>query len=426
MLVAFAKSVQGESHKRRENEAGNISIGRKFPCQDKSFAVKNIVANDGTKFDFVAVCDGHGGAAYFRSERGADFAIEVLKDMLCRNMKRICELATAKEYEKIKTQLSLGLTKRWRERVMLDLQENPISETEYSYLEKEKPETSQNYKQGKELHSIYGCTMIAYFATGDFWYAIQIGDGDFALSYDGKAFELPMPEDDECFLNQTTSLCDDKAVEEFRCCYGGQIPKCVFCSSDGVANSFKNEESLRKKFYLPIYNLFSDAEFPDCKKTCAKSDCDLRCRLNLISQEITSFLPILSRKGSGDDISLAGIVNFDEKRVFAIRYYIRGMKNLGIQSGNNAGIKLLKKAADLGYEKAQFEYGRVCLLRSGQHKFFGQQYLNKSQKYLAEAKENGVSEASILLEQIFGEPFAEKLQHIEEKVMEEIKSGGEQ
>lgn len=425
MLVAFAKSVQGESHKRRENETENASIGRKFPCQDKSFAKRELEANDGTKFDFMAVCDGHGGAAYFRSERGADFAIELLKDMLCRNMKRICELSMTKEYEKIKTQLALGLTKRWRERILQDLQEKPITETEYSFLEKEKPEAAQNYKQGKDVHSIYGCTMIAYFATTIFWYAIQIGDGDFALSYDGKTFELPMPADDECFLNQTTSLCDNKAIEEFRSCYGVQIPKAVFCSSDGVANSFKDEESLKKKFYLPIYNLFFDAEFSDCKKTCVKPDCDLRCRLNLISQEINSFLPILSKKGSGDDISLAGIVDFDEKRALAIRYYIRGLKNLGILSGGNAGQKLIRKAADLGYEKAQFEYGRLCLAKSGQHKFFGQQYLNKSQKYLAEAKENGVSEASILLEQIFGNPFQEKLQQIEDKVMEEIDAGGE-
>ena len=101
MLVSFAKSVQGESHKRRENQTENVDIGRKFPCQDKSFAQSTLTANDGTKFDFIIVCDGHGGAPYFRSELGADFAIEVLKDMLIRNMSRISELGSNKEYEKM-------------------------------------------------------------------------------------------------------------------------------------------------------------------------------------------------------------------------------------------------------------------------------------------------------------------------------------
>ena len=102
MLVSFAKSVQGESHKRRENQSENIEIGRKFPCQDKSFAQKDIIANDGTHFNFAIVCDGHGGAPYFRSDLGADFAIEVLKDMLDRNMTRISELASSKQFDKIK------------------------------------------------------------------------------------------------------------------------------------------------------------------------------------------------------------------------------------------------------------------------------------------------------------------------------------
>lgn len=426
MLVSFAKSVQGESHKRRENQNENLALGRKFPCQDKSFAQKDIVANDGTHFNFMAVCDGHGGAAYFRSELGADFAIEVLKDVLTRNMARIKELAAGGDFEKIKTQLALGITKRWREKVNSHLSENPITEQEYSFLEAEKPDVVQQYKDGKDLFAIYGCTLIAYFSTKDFWYALQIGDGDFAISYDGKNFELPMPEDEACFLNQTTSLCDENAKNEFRFCYGNNLPVAAFCSSDGVANSFTHMEHLKQRFYLPIYNLFDNTEFPKCKKDCSQSDCDLKCHFNLVRDEIFNFLPILSKKGSGDDISLAGIVDVNTDRIYAMRYYIRGMKNLGIQAGNTAGLKLLKKAADLGYEKAQYEYGRLCYTKSSQHKIMGQHLLDKSQKYLEEAKENGVSEASVLLQEIFGEPLKEKLNQLEEKILSEISSRGEQ
>lgn len=422
MLVSFAKSVQGESHKRRENQSENLEIGRKFPCQDKSFAQKDIIANDGTHFNFAIVCDGHGGAPYFRSDLGADFAIEVLKDMLVRNMTRISELASSQQFETIKTQLALGITKRWREKVSLHISANPITEQEYAFLEEEKPEVVEKYKEGKDLFAIYGCTLIAYFSAKTFWYALQIGDGDFSLSYDGKTFELPMPEDKDCFLNQTTSLCDDNAKDEFRCCYGENMPLVVFCSSDGVANSFRDSESLKQKFYLPIYNLFDNTEFPQCKSLCANSECDLKCHLRIVFEEIISFLPILSKKGSGDDISLAGIIDINEKRILAIRLYIRGMKNLGIQSGNTAGFKLLKKAADLGYEKAQFEYGRICYNKSSQHKIWEQHLLNKSQQYLEEAKENGVNEASVLLQEIFGDSFKDKLNEIQDKISVEIDS----
>jgi hypothetical protein len=425
MLVSFAKSVQGESHKRRENQNENLEIGRKFPCQDKSFACKDIIANDGTVFSFAIVCDGHGGAPYFRSEIGADFAIEVLKDMLVRNMSRIVELASSKEYEKIKMQLAIGITKRWRERVNLHISENPITDKEYSFLETEKPEIVKKYKDGKDLYSIYGCTIIAYFSTNSFWYALQIGDGDFSVSYDGTNFELPMPEDKNCFLNQTTSICDDNAKDEFRYCYGERLPIAVFCSSDGVGNSFKDSESLKQKFYLPIYNLFDSTEFPKCKTLCSNSDCDINCHLRIVYEEIFSFLPVLSKKGSGDDISLAGIIDIDKNRILAIRYYIRGIKNIGIPSGNTAGHKLLKKAADLGYEKAQYEYGCLCYNKSSQHKMCEQRLLSKSQQYLEEAKENGIKEATILLNEIFGTAFQNRLNDMEERIDVEIQSRSE-
>ena len=361
MLVSFAKSVQGESHKRRENQTENIETGRKFPCQDKSFAQKSMVANDGSQFDFIVVCDGHGGAAYFRSDLGAGFAIDVLKDMLVRNMTRISELAANNEFEKIKTQLALGITKRWREKVEKHLSENLITELEYTYLETENPEAVKKYQDNKDLYAIYGCTLIAFFETKSFWYALQIGDGDFSLSYDGKTFEFPMPEDKDCFLNQTTSLCDDNAKDEFRFCYGQKLPSVAFCSSDGVANSFKSEEQL-KKFYLSVHELFNEADFNQCQKLECRNPslCNSDCKEKLAINEIDNYLPVLSKKGSGDDISLAGIVHLDEVRCQAAKDYLRGYRLY--KNGQKAeGKKLLSKSAQVGYDKAWYRCGEIVL-----------------------------------------------------------------
>lgn len=361
MKSHFAFSVQGESHKRRENEEENLSIGKKFPCQDKSFAAKLRSVN-GTDFYFLCVSDGHGGDAYFRSERGAETAIQVFKDILTRNMSRIKELASQKQGEKIKNQLALSITKRWNEKVAEDLVKNPITQEEFSYLEKVNKSAAEKYKKGEDLSSIYGCTLVGYFETETFWFAIQIGDGDFALSYDEKKFEFPVPEDENCFLNQTTSLCDNDAAKEFRFCLGDKIPRAVFCSSDGAANSFKTKNQF-ENFYKSVTDLFNISEFEKCQKLqCANpKKCDNFCRENLAKEEIKNYLPVLSKKGSEDDISLAGIVNLDEKKSQAVQNYYRALEFLRTKSlGDTFKAKhILYDAAKNGNIKAIFKFGEI-------------------------------------------------------------------
>lgn len=359
MQVVFAKSVQGESHKRREQEIENLKNNRTFPCQDKSLAGE-FTSGDGIKFTFLCACDGHGGASYFRSDKGADFAIQVLQDILIRNMKRINELAVNGEFKKIKEQLSLAITKRWKEKVINDISENPITDIEYQYLGKEKPETVEKYKQGIGVTSIYGCTMIAYFATETYWYALQIGDGDLAISYDGKVFEMPMPEDEECFLNQTTSLCDDNAVNEFRWISNTTIPQFVFCSTDGIANSFKDNTTLISNFYLPVSQLFNEEDQYEKCHQCKNNICDIKCRFELCKVEIENYLPLLSKKGSGDDITLVLAVQIDDAKIQSILNYLRGTK-LYKNGQKDKGITLLKQASLLGNNKALERLGDKCV-----------------------------------------------------------------
>lgn len=366
MKSHFAFSVQGESHKRREKESENFSIGKKFPCQDRSCA-EELLSENKIKFDFLCVSDGHGGDAYFRSEKGAEFAIQVFKDILRRNMLRISELAEQNQGEKIRNQLALSITKRWREKIQNDLNLNPITEKEFSYLEKANPKAAENYKNGKDLESIYGCTLIGFFATEKFFFALQIGDGDFGVSYDGAKFEFPVPEDENCFFNQTTSLCDDNAANEFRFCIGAQIPKVVFCSSDGVANSFKTKDQFIN-FYSSVADLFNGAEFLKCQKRECESpqNCNPDCKNELAIEEIKNYLPVLSKKGSGDDVSLVGFVNIDEKVIQAVKDYYRGY--MLCKNGGNGqefkGKKLLACSAKNRNAKAWFRYGEILLSES--------------------------------------------------------------
>lgn len=369
MKSHFAFSVQGESHKRREKESENFSIGKKFPCQDRSCA-EELLSENKIKFDFLCVSDGHGGDAYFRSEKGAEFAIQVFKDILRRNMLRISDLAEQYQGEKIRNQLALSITKRWREKIQNDLNLNPITEKEFSYLEKANPKAAENYKNGKDLESIYGCTLIGFFATEKFFFALQIGDGDFGVSYDGAKFEFPVPEDEKCFLNQTTSLCDAESAKEFRFYLGEKIPKAVFCSSDGVANSFKTKSQF-ENFYKSVFDLFNWSEFPKCQKLQCENpkECNPKCKESLAKEEVKNYLPILSKKGSGDDISLAGSVLLDENKAQSVQNYYRAIellktkslgdtkkaKNILLDSAKNKNIKAIFKLGEIISEEAGSE-----------------------------------------------------------------------
>ena len=328
MEMVFAAAIQGESHRKRELERQNLLAGRRFPCQDRATVSGSIRAANGTTFSFMAISDGHGGAPYFRSHRGAEFALQVVQDLVSRRMDRIQELVAAGDFDMIRSQLALAITKNWRLLIDRDLQENPLAQGELVLLEGEKPQVAALYREGRDLYSIYGCTLLAYFTAEDFWFAIQIGDGDFALSYDGQDFSLPMPKDEGCFLNQTTSLCDSLAAKEFRYVAGTQIPKVALCSSDGVANSFKTESQVAG-FYRSLFNLFIESEFPQCQELqCKNQDrCDIYCKANLVKEEILQYLPHLSRNGSGDDIGIAAIVNLsagDLKTIQALQDYLHG------------------------------------------------------------------------------------------------------
>ena len=326
--VVFAVAVQGESHRKRELQREHLLAGRRFPCQDRACATNALVAADGTAFCFMGVSDGHGGAPYFRSHKGAEFALQVVQDIVSRRMDRIKELVSSGDFDTIRSQLALAIVKDWHKLIDQDLEEHPLTKEELDYLEGEKPSVAALYRQGQDLYSIYGCTLVSYFATKDFWFAIQIGDGDFALSLDGQEFVLPMPKDEGCFLNQTTSLCDAAATKEFRFVAGTQIPKVVLCTSDGVANSFKTEEQVTG-FYRSLFNLFVQSEFPQCQELRCKNQnqCDLQCKDALVKEEIHRYLPNLSKNGSGDDIALSAIVNFSPaelKAMQALQDYLHG------------------------------------------------------------------------------------------------------
>jgi hypothetical protein len=102
------------------------------------------------------------------------------------------------------------------------------------------------------------------------------------LTFSGGEFSAPIPDDGQCVFNFTTSLCADDAIQSFRSYASDVLPEAIFLITDGVVNSFKDEKG--------VYELL--------RKFLESRD----------AEELKEFLPILSKKGSGDDVSIAGII----------------------------------------------------------------------------------------------------------------------
>ena len=292
-------SCQGESH---------IATGK--VCQDYSYSK---VYENGNAI--AIVCDGHGGKRYFRSDIGAKIAAEVaerkvsafieeagfslLKDTPFTQCVTISEQITNQDFDKTSNierafrQLFGSIIYEWNAQVLEHANQTPISKTEKEGLEER---WIKEFESKDNLEKVYGCTLLLCAYTPQFWFAFQIGDGKcFACDENGNWSE-PIPWDERCFLNKTTSICDSSAIDEFRYCYDGtgNFPIAVILGSDGIDDSFGAEEN-QANFYVQIL------------KSIAKSG------IEATLSEIKSTLPQLSKIGSQDDMSIAMV--FDAEKV---------------------------------------------------------------------------------------------------------------
>ena len=295
MIECYNFSCQGESHKA-DNK----------PCQDASFST---VYEDGLAI--AIVCDGHGGERYFRSDVGAKMAVEVIfdtvklftssidKSLFIGQPYTAVEAIASEEILKKQTpidkafrQLFSSIIYQWNNRIAIHAAHTPLSVWEQEHvLQKYLDELNSS----ETFEKLYGCTLMVYVQTTDYWFAFHLGDGK-CISFQQQPFwHEPIPWDERCFLNKTTSLCDSNAINEFRYCYEGDgcFPMAVFLGSDGMDDSFGEDANL-VNFYIQVVKMLV-----------------IEGREATI-QSIESDLPQLSKIGSKDDMSIAFIYNIGE------------------------------------------------------------------------------------------------------------------
>ena len=274
-IKSFALSQIGASHKEYEI------------CEDYSGVYQDDIMS------IVCVADGHGDSRCFRANIGSQIAVEVgiqaVREFIT-NQPNI-DLKDTKEADKAFVQLKTYILYKWLEKIKEHLDYNPLLDRERTLMNLEMQEEYEREATIKSFPILYGSTFVLACVTNGFYFALQLGDGDFVVC--NKKYNMPMPEDERCVGNFTTSLCNNDAMDSFRHVYGKGNPKAIFISSDGLKNSFESES-----YYLTFLKKVEDDVLENGE--------------DKASHDLSAFFDTLSEMGSHDDISLAGIINVGE------------------------------------------------------------------------------------------------------------------
>lgn len=303
-ILAFHKSVQGSNH---------IAWGR--PCEDASGSY----ANPEKHCYVAAVSDGHGADECYRADKGSKIAVEIAM----KNLQELAEKMTrtpeqeARFYQDIlggvryqqmtMRHLTDVIHAEWVDRVREDLQTNAPTEEELApLLEKKK----RNYAQSDRPEQIYGCTLMAALWMQKCLLLIHQGDGRCDVFYTDGTVNQPIPWDSRCVGTQTTSLCDDDAEPSFRSCVIDFQKKPVmacYLGCDGVEDAYRDSE----ENMAGVHTFYKGLTYEVAHRTPEQLDAYLAEMLPRFS-----CAGLYNMSGSGDDVSVAAIVDTDAIRPF--------------------------------------------------------------------------------------------------------------
>lgn len=229
------------------------------------------------------VSDGHGDKRCYKSDLGAWLAIEVarwaLNDFVAHT--QLPDNCQQQEIEARMKQLFSAIVVEWQRGIAYDLG------IEAAELTRE------------QLH-VYGCTLMGYLQTNNYWFAFQIGDGKLLVRQSvcrktekvgEPLWSQPVPWDDECISNITTSMCSSHTVERFRYHFSqGDKPSAVFAGSDGLDDTFGDGAGLERFYSHVLDSIVTDG-------------------LKTVVRQMPRVLKHYSEVGSHDDMSVAMVLN---------------------------------------------------------------------------------------------------------------------
>jgi len=275
------------------------------------------------------VADGHGSSRCFRSDIGSQKAVKITANCIEAFMKDSKNVlknpieAKNNNGNDGKAELrGLGrqIINKWFNAVMHHEEINPLAKD--PKMEQIPDKYKERYRDNPDYRChAYGTTLMAVTVTKDYWFGVQIGDGKCIVLYEDGNWAFPIPPDDRCSHNTTTSICDDEpvsALEELRCWFGfkddvgkymeysfgvdGQNkdsvkevkfpPLAIFIGSDGVEDSYPYVDNDRY-----VINFYRNRVISIYKKSFESA-----------KEEIEDWAKRFADRESTDDVSIAGVI----------------------------------------------------------------------------------------------------------------------
>lgn len=260
----FGEAVRGASHIRNGKE-----------CQD---SLKIVEKGDNTVI--LAVADGHGSDACPYSKTGSDIAVNVF----CRIMNDYLDtyagqpemLMTFLKREG-DTKIAQEIDAEWKRRVW----------KRHGAGKREIPVNGDGEADRDAVYKMYGSTLIGLVITELFLFAFQLGDGDIMeVSPQGVHNVI---EADKLLGIETHSLSRSESWKKAVTCVRRQdearkLPVMYMLSSDGMANSYKDDDAFQKTC-SDYYELLKEHG------------------AEAVSRKLRDWLSETSKLGCGDDIT---------------------------------------------------------------------------------------------------------------------------
>ena len=254
------------------------------------------------------MADGHGSASCFRSSAGSKFAVKVAEECLKEfagavladeeTERRFYEeiFSGKRERQTILRQLTDKILARWYEEVMHDVANAPLP--------------AEIVGEQEKLH-VYGTTLIAGLMLPSCLILLQQGDGRCDVIHEDGSIAQPIAWDERCQANITTSLCDADAAVSFRASAldlrEDRVTAC-FMYTDGVEDSYRDTYDDLGGSHCVMGGVHTFSRYL-AGRVVSRGD-----------EGLAEFLSEFSAKGSGDDISVAGIIDVEAVGKFTARF----------------------------------------------------------------------------------------------------------
>ena len=279
--IVTGSSVTGANHLRRD-----------IPNQD---AIDWEVKDDKL---VLALSDGHGSLKYFRSDIGAQLAVESAVEVVLEEMS-VDSLTTdvlSRIKARVKNKLPQRIINSWLDKVKNHYQNNLFSLDSRSQAKLEEIELEKGIKARQKLEEnyvkAYGATLLLVVVAEDFSLYLQLGDGEITiLSETGKRMLFT---EDAKLGPATDSLCMSNPLTKFKFSlvpFAEERPLFIMLSTDGYINSFRNDND-----YLQVLD-----DFIDLITTHG---------IGYLEDNLSDWLKETTEQGSGDDITLGLVCNY--------------------------------------------------------------------------------------------------------------------